>query len=304
MRNIELMEAIAGIDGELLIEAEQEWKRADNAGAISSEEEEQVLYLQNRKKRRSRRQRLLYAAACLALFSVAAPNVSERSAYALQGIPVLGEYFDFLTFRKYSFKEGEKAAEVSVPELSASGKLSEEIRESAARSAAGIRQEMEAVTDQLIREFEQELSGRGYKDLAVSFSVETDTADWFSIRLISTLTSADSVTESRYYTVRKRDGKRISLSELFRPGTDYRRVILENVRAQMLAQREADPGKSYWLGTAPEDPVFEIGEDQSFYINASGQLVICFREGEAAPMSMGELAFVMPDTLEGLEIQK
>ena len=41
----------------------------------------------------------------------------------------------------------------------------------------------------------------------------------------------------------------------------------------------------------------QIAEDQSFYISEEGTLVICFNEGDVAPMYMGCVKFEMPKTV-------
>ena len=38
-------------------------------------------------------------------------------------------------------------------------------------------------------------------------------------------------------------------------------------------------------------------DDQSFYVNADGELVIAFDEGDVAPMYMGSQEFVIPKSV-------
>ena len=69
----------------------------------------------------------------------------------------------------------------------------------------------------------------------------------------------------------------------------------------MREEMAQNPEKVYWLDTDGVGNEFtEISEQQCFYINRDGKLVICFDEGDIAPMSMGSLQFVMPETLSGL----
>lgn len=45
-----------------------------------------------------------------------------------------------------------------------------------------------------------------------------------------------------------------------------------------------------------------ITDETSFYINESGNIVICFNEGDVAPMYMGCVEFVIPDeAIKGIE---
>ena len=93
----------------------------------------------------------------------------------------------------------------------------------------------------------------------------------------------------------------MQLSDLFAPGSDYVKMLSEEVKRQMQAEMTGDSGKVFFLSSdIPEDDFKEIKKDQNFYVNSEGRLVICFDEGEVAPMSEGSLQFVMPENLSGL----
>lgn len=47
----------------------------------------------------------------------------------------------------------------------------------------------------------------------------------------------------------------------------------------------------------------ELPEDVSFYVNENNELVICFNEGDVAPMYMGTVEFVISNEVLG-EIRK
>ena len=63
-------------------------------------------------------------AACFCLLFLL-PNLSKETAYALQSIPGIGSYFQLITFRKYSFEDGNHKAEVVVPKLEQGSEESE-----------------------------------------------------------------------------------------------------------------------------------------------------------------------------------
>lgn len=60
---------------------------------------------------------------------------------------------------------------------------------------------------------------------------------------------------------------------------------------------KADENVSYWLDDKdlPDINFTEITEDTAFYINEDGKLVICFNEGDVAPMYMGAVQFVIEE---------
>ena len=52
----------------------------------------------------------------------------------------------------------------------------------------------------------------------------------------------------------------------------------------------------YWLDDEIEELNFKaIKEDQSFYLDAEGNVVISFNEGDVAPMYMGVVEFTIPN---------
>ena len=71
----------------------------------------------------------------------------------------------------------------------------------------------------------------------------------------------------------------------------------ENIKEQMQQQMAEDDGKMYWVDNAevPEWNFDKITDETSFYLDSDGHLVICFNEGDVAPMYMGCVQFVIPD---------
>ena len=157
------------------------------------------------------------------------------------------------------------------------------------------------ITEEQVAAFREEMGREGYSNLEISTQVVTDSDAWYSVCLTQVRQNADSAEANRYFTIRKSDGKLMQLSDLFAPGSDYVKTLSEEVKRQMQAEMTGDSGKVFFLSSdIPEDDFKEIKKDQSFYVNSEGRLVICFDEGEVAPMSEGSLQFVMPENLSGL----
>ena len=76
-------------------------------------------------------------------------------------------------------------------------------------------------------------------------------------------------------------------------------------RAKRWQQMDEDENVSYWLDDkeVEEWNFEEIPEDVSFYVNENNELVICFNEGDVAPMYMGTVEFVISNEVLG-EIRK
>ena len=87
-------------------------------------------------------------------------------------------------------------------------------------------------------------------------------------------------------------GKKLELKDIFVDGVDYITPISENIKEQMRSQMEKDENISFWLDDEMSDLNFnEINEETNFYINQNNNVVICFNEGDVAPMYIGSIEF-------------
>lgn len=231
------------------------------------------------RKRRSYRW-TAWAAAVLALF-IAVPNVSPAAAAAMADVPVLGAIVRVVTFRNYVYDDGSYSADVSVPELEGG------------QAAQAVNEQVQAWTDRLIGQFEEtcqaELGREGYLGLDVTSAVVTDSDAWFTLRIDAVETQASGYQFSRFYHIDKATDRVVTLGELFREDADWSAVLTREVRQQMEGRMAADSGASYF----PEE-LTEIGPDQNFYFNGSGELVLVFDEYTVAPGSMGMPEFAIP----------
>ena len=221
-----------------------------------------------------------WAAAVLALF-IAVPNVSPAAAAAMADVPVLGAIVRVVTFRNYVYDDGFHSAEVSVPELEGD------------KAAQAVNEQVQAWTDRLIGQFEEtceaELGQEGYLGLDVTSAVVTDSDDWFTLRVDAVETRASGYQFSRFYHIDKATDQVVILGDLFREDADYSAALTREVRHQMEERMAADSSASYFPEELPE-----IGPDQNFYFNGSGELVLVFDEYTVAPGSMGMPEFTIP----------
>ena len=221
-----------------------------------------------------------WAAAALALF-IAVPNVSPAAAAAMGDLPVLGAIVRVVTFRDYTYDDGFHSADVSVPELTGS------------QAAQTVNEQVQAWTDRLIGQFEEtceaELGREGYLGLDVTSAVVTDSDGWFTLRVDAVETQASGYQFSRFYHIDKAADRVVTLKDLFREDADWSAVLTREVRRQMEERMTGDSGASYF----PEE-LTELGPDQNFYFNESGELVLVFDEYTAAPGSMGMPEFTIP----------
>lgn len=296
MKSLDIMEAISDISERWVEEAAETSDILPmREGELESAAPRKVIPV-----KRHRLRNILGVAASLAIISAVLPNLNRSTAYALQSLPIAGAYFKLVTVRDYTLAEGDRTATVKLGEVqleTEKGKSAEQ----AQKSAEEINATIQRITEEQIAAFREELGSEGFSKLEISTEVVTDNDNWYSVCLTQLSQSADSAENRHYFTIRKRDGKLMTLRDLFAPGSDYRKAVSEEIKRQMREDMAQNPENVYWLDSDSAGNEFtEISERQSFYINREGKLVICFDEGDVAPMSMGSLQFVMPEALSGL----
>lgn len=245
------------------------------------------------------------AAAVLAVFIIL-PNTSASVAHAMSDIPVLGRLVDVVTFRSYQYEDDRNSADIEVPGVVVETIGQDEIeteetdKQQLQQTADSINAEIQQITDKLIAEFEEGLSQEeGYQSMTVSSEVIASTPDYFTLKLTCFQSAGSGYEQDYYYTIDLKTKERLQLKDLFKEGVDYITPISDNIKKQMKEQMAADPDVSYWLDSdMPEWDFKEITDETGFYLDADGNLVISFNEGDVAPMSMGCVSFtIAPDAI-------
>ncbi len=113
--------------------------------------------------------------------------------------------------------------------------------------------------------------------------------------VITTLeTSASSYTKKLYYNTDLETGKELTLQRLL--GDNYKEIVDKAVKEQMKDRMEKDENQIFF-GFSEEDREMGIEgftgikENQTFYINEKGNVVVSFGQFEIAPGYMGTPEF-------------
>ena len=239
-------------------------------------------------------------AAAVAL--VILPNTSSSVAYAMKNIPLLGNVVNVVTFRDYHYDQNKKTADVSVSKIDINTEgLEGESVDNAKKSSEEINREIEQITNQWVEEFKETMSSDGYEQIMVKTEPINTTDKYFTLKLICYQGAGSGFEQDFFYTINLDTGKRMKLSDLFIEGSDYRTIISDDIKKQMRKQMDEDENVSYWLDDkeVEEWNFEEIPEDVSFYVNENNELVICFNEGDVAPMYMGTVEFVISNEVLG-----
>lgn len=228
-------------------------------------------------------------AAALAIL-VVTPNISPAAAEVLGNIPLIGSVVKAVTVRSYQVDDGNHQANVAVPNVEAVG-IAEESG-SQPEAIAQLNRSAEEYTDRLISQFESEIAQapEGHQSLDIDYQVVTDNDSWFTLKLQVLETQASAYQHAKYYHINKANGQIAHFHDLFQSDADYAAVIEENIRQQMQEQMAEDTSKIFW-----PDEVKVGREEQNFYFNQDGKLVLVFDEYEVAPGYMGMQEFVIPD---------
>ncbi len=281
----------------------ERWKREYDRivvpDCVKEKMEEAVMRAKETKKRAKRRKVYRYIGSAAAVFALMLilPNTSRTAAAAMQQIPVLGNFFKVVTIREYQVDEGRYQADVKVPEVvpEDTDNVSEETAQQAKETADAINFDIQKATDELVEEFKSTMEEfeDGYGDILVDSEVLTDDERWFSLDLVLYQGAGSGYERHRHYTIDKTTGKKAALSDFF--GEDYVETVSEDIKTQMRQRMAEDENVVYWIDNeeVPEWNFTSIAEDQDFYVNKDGKVVVCFNEYDVAPGYMGCVEFVI-----------
>ena len=229
------------------------------------------------------------AAAMLAL--CIAVNASPDAAALLADIPGLGQVVRIFSFREYQDSQNGIELKLSSPHISGLGDSEAEER---------INTLFDEYADKIIAQYEADVAAvagkeEGHISISSSYSVPVDSDRQLTVAIDTTIIMASSQQCTTYYNIDKQTGELVPLSGLFKDGADYVTVISDEIKRQMRAQMDADDDVYYWLDSDVEDWNFtSIAQDQQYYVNENGELVISFDKYDIAPGYMGSVSFTIP----------
>ena len=239
-------------------------------------------------------------AASLAAAFIILPNTSSTIANAMEQIPVIGKLVNVVTFREYEYESEKQIANIEIPEVVIDEQAEHnEITETLENSIDEINMEIQTISEKIIDEFKTSIKdNEEYKDVIVDSEILTSTDEYFTLKLNCYQGTASGYEWNYYYTIDLSNGERLALKDIFIANADYITPISDNIKKQMEEQMAANEDVYYWLHDEFEEFNFKaITDDTSFYINENNNVVICFNEGDVAPMYMGSVEFEIPSTV-------
>lgn len=327
-------------DSEKIEAMKNEYKEPEMSKEQVEAMKKRIADVKREKKKKRYMTRSAVAAAAVAVF-ILLPNTSEGVAYAMSSIPLVGKLVEVVTFRDYQYESERQNADVTVPELvagdvlpngteaaagdngasgengqtaagnnGASGENGQtdkeegQVQENLKKTTEEINAEIQEITNQIVAEFQENMQEEdNYQDIVIKHEVLATSEDYFTLKLICYQGAGSGAEWDYFYTIDLKTGERLGLADLFAEGADYITPISENIKEQMKEQMAADENVKYWLEDEeiPEWNFKEITDETSFYLNDKGNIVICFNEGDVAPMYMGCVEFEIPsEAVDGI----
>lgn len=223
---------------------------------------------------------------------VGAININPVFADNLEQIPVIGNLVKIVNFSNYQIKDNGYEASIKVPKIEGLDNKALEYK---------LNKEFEENGKKLYSQYLEEVKGlkesneSGHKSAESWYEVKTDNDNILSLVIYEYEAEGSSNTTRRFYNIDKKNQTALTLEGMFK-NDDYINVISENIKQQMAEQMKKDKNKIYWLNDkeARNGNFKSIKKDQGFYINKSGELVICFDKYEVGPGAMGLVEFTIP----------
>ena len=223
---------------------------------------------------------------------VGAININPVFADNLEQIPVIGNLVKIVNFSNYQIKDNGYEASIKVPKIEGLDNKELEYK---------LNKEFEENGKKLYNQYLEEVKGlkesneSGHKSAESWYEVKTDNDNILSLVIYEYEAEGSSNTTRRFYNIDKKNQTVLTLEGMFK-NDDYINVISENIKQQMAEQMKKDKNKIYWINDkeAKNGNFKSIKKDQGFYINKSGELVICFDKYEVGPGAMGLVEFTIP----------
>ncbi|QOX62425.1 DUF3298 and DUF4163 domain-containing protein [Anoxybacterium hadale] len=241
------------------------------------------------------RRRTAGLAACIAVLLIVSLNVSQSLAATMADMPGMSGIVRVLTFGRYAVEDKGFHADIVTPHIE--GLLDKELEEKLNNDFKEYADSVIAAFEKDVKELKEEFpDSEIHYGIDSGYEIRTDNDKILAIDIYLVNTVGSSSTTHKFYTIDKASGKLITLKSLFKDGADYVSVLNSYLVGEMKRQNEADLNM-FWVDD-PEMGSFEsIRQDQNFYINEDGLLVICFDKYEIAPGASGSPEFVIPEDI-------
>lgn len=209
---------------------------------------------------------------------------STINAASIDKLPVIGSMVNIGKL-KISFASGNNELDASIPNIQYQSDLDEKLNK-----------EINKLTFRIIDSFFKEFDDNNHHYTKIDYEVITDNYEWFTLKINVLETMASSNNYFKYYHINKTNNKIINLGDLFKNG-DYKEVFVQEIKRQMLERMSDDPTLTFWIDDYDDGSFKTIEDNQNFYFNKKGDIVIVFNKYEVGPGSIGTQEFIIDSSL-------
>lgn len=229
--------------------------------------------------------------ACMLAF-----NCVPSLAYAVSDIPVLGNAVEIITFGRFQLHENGFEANVVTPKIE--GLLDKELEEKLNKEFKENSDTVISAFESDIKELKKEFGDEETIHLGVDadYVVRTDNDKILAIDCYITNIAGSSSTTHKFYNIDKKTDKLLTLKDMFKKNADYVTPISEYIIKQMKEENKNNDGM-YWVNDEMMGNFEKIKDNQNFFINDSGNIVICFDKYEVAAGAQGCPEFEIPNSV-------
>lgn len=253
------------------------------------------------KQKKGRGFKAIAIAASVLLLVVILPNTTSVMASTLSELPILGPMFKVVTIRQIESTNEQSTIMAEIPEIiDETSKDTFDTKDKVAENTISENSSIEEVnlsvteyTDQLIEVFKQEHDG-DTSHLDISYETITDTDTWFTLLITSTEIQASGYESRRYYNIDKTKNAYITLTDFIPNFEDKKEKINAYIIQTMKEKMAEDENLTYFIQEKDHTGFESIADDQPFYLNHEGNLVLSFDEYDVAPGYMGVVEFMIP----------
>lgn len=240
-------------------------------------------------KRKIFRTSLVASIMAFGLF-VGALNTSSVFAQSISEIPLLGQIARIFTYVDYEDSSDFLISHVKSPAVTGLGdkKLEGRINKEISNKMTEKLEEMEVLAKEY---YDAYIETGGTKEqfskveAFIDYELKAANEDTLSFVISQTQTLASAYNDYYYYNIDLKNNVAVTLSSLL--GESYKEIINKSIKKQ-IEELKKDETKSFFEG---ENGFISIKDNQDFYINEQGNLVIVFDKYDIAPGYMGRLEF-------------
>jgi hypothetical protein len=221
-------------------------------------------------------------------------NTSDSFAAKMSEVPIISELTKLVSFTSYEVKNNVYEADVNIPEIKGikSKSLEKEINKE-------IKERMlERLSESKVRaaEYKEAYLETGGEEenylpikIKIDYELKYQTENKISFIIFQYESLASAYYKVYYYTIDLENNKLLSLTDLL--GEDYKNKINEEIYNQ-INKRIKENNEIFFDG---ELGFNGINDEQEFYLDDNGNVVIVFKKYDIAPGASGELEFIIKE---------